>query len=219
MKRMRPDRIVISVVVVVFLGFLFSQVVQDRPGTREQDGDVITETIGVVEPTTEAAFAIRLLEGSDAEHESTHVFEALAGLPGVGRASLDTSSLQLTVAYDDSLIDEAAIRSRLVDSGYIALTTEDATATEVSEDGTVQRIGITDTGDRFEPAFVLAQAGVPIEIEYGPGVECREIVKFPELGVSQDISEGGTVSLPALEPGEYQITCGGDAPEGVLIVE
>jgi hypothetical protein len=65
----------------------------------------------------------------------------------------------------------------------------------------------------------LAQAGIPIEIEYGPGVECREVVKFPGIGVVQDISEGGTVTLPALEPGEYQIACGGDAHEGTLIVE
>jgi hypothetical protein len=66
---------------------------------------------------------------------------------------------------------------------------------------------------------IAARAGIPLEIEFAPGQECRTVVKFPEIGVEEEIGQGGTVSLPALEAGTYQIVCGGDGPEGTLLVE
>ena len=78
---------------------------------------------------------------------------------------------------------------------------------------------VNDDGVQFDPYLILATAGVPIEIEFAPGTECRTIVKFPQIGIEQDISQGGTVALPALEPGEYQIACGDDGHEGALLVE
>ena len=83
----------------------------------------------------------------------------------------------------------------------------------------MQRVAVADTGMQFDPYLIRATAGVPIEFDFAPGQECRVIVKFPELGVEQDISQGGVVALPALDPGEYQIACGGDGNEGTLIVE
>jgi hypothetical protein len=219
MQRIKPAYIVIAVVVLVAVGFVVANMVAEQPGERVVDEGTVTETIAVVETNSTAVFEVRLLEGADAEHESEHMFESLAELPGIGEASLDTQSLQFTVAYDDAAIDEDTIRTRLMDAGYLVPTRDDATPTELSTDGTLQTIAIEDNGARFEPYLILASAGVPIEIQFSPGSECRTTVKFPQVGVVQDISQGGTVALPALEPGQYQITCSGDAHEGAILVE
>ena len=39
------------------------------------------------------------------------------------------------------------------------------------------------------------------------------------FGITEDISQGATVSLPAMEPGTYDILCGGDGSEGAIVVE
>ena len=219
MKRIKPAHIVIAIVLIAVAVFAIPQILSDQPGARSVSDNVVTETIGVVETNAVVAFQVTLVEGSDAEHESDHMFEALTGLPGVGEASLDTQTLELTVAYDDAVIDPAPIRERLVAGGYIAPTRDDAAATEVTEDGSVQRISISDDGVHFDPNLILAKAGIPIEMEFAPGQDCRVVVKFSQIGVEQNIAEGGTVNLPALEQGEYEITCSGDAHEGILIVE
>lgn len=219
MKQIKPAYIVIAIVLIAVAVFAIPQILSDQPGARSVSDNVVTETIGVVETNATIVYQVTLVEGSDAEHESDHMFEALAGLPGVGKASLDTQSLEITVAYDDAVIGEAPIRERLVDGGYIMPTLDDAAPTEVAEDGSVQRISINDDGMYFDPNLILAKAGIPIEMEFAPGQDCRVVVKFPQIGIEQDIAEGGTVNLPALEQGEYEITCSGDGHEGILIVE
>ena len=219
MKRIKPPHIILGVVLVALAVFVVPQFLSEQPGTRKVEGSVITETIDVVDTNASATYTIRSVEGSDLEHESTHMFESLAGLPGVGKASLDTQAYELTVTYHDAVIAESSIRDRLTASGYVAPTLDDATPTVLSEDGSSQRVSVDDLGDGFVPDVIHATAGIPIEMEFSPGTECRIVVKFPELGIEQDISEGGTVALPALEPGEYQIACSGDAQEGLLIVE
>jgi len=219
MQRIKPPHIVIAVVVIVVGAFIIPQVLADQPGARSSQGTTITETIGVVETNATAVFPVRLTEGAGAEHESSHMFEALAGLPGVGKATLDTETLELTVSYNDSQVSDGPIRTRLVESGYMQPTAEDATPTQLATDGSTQRIAVADDGTGFTPYLIRARAGVPIEIEFAPGTECRIGVKFPDLGIEQDISQGGLVELPALESGEYQIACSGDGHEGTLIVE
>jgi len=219
MQRIKPPHIVIAVVLIVVGAFIIPQVIADQPGARSSDGSTITETIGVVETNATAVFPVSLTEGSGAEHESSHMFEALAGLPGVGKATLDTETLELAVSYNDTQISDGPIRARLLESGYVQPTLEDATPTELAADGSAQHISVTDDGTGFSPYLIRATAGVPITIEFGPGTECRVGVKFPDLGIEQDISQGGLVELPALESGEYQIACSGDGHEGTLIVE
>lgn len=219
MGRIKPAHIVVAVVVIVVAALVIPQMLAEQPGARTVQEGVVSETIGVVETNATAVYQVQMLEGSDPEHESEHIFGALTGLPGVGTATLDTVTLELTVAYDDARITDVPIRDALVESGYIVPTRDDATQTELADDESVQRISITDDGTRFDPFLIRAKAGVPIEMEFAPGQECRVVVKFPELGIEQDISEGGTVTLPALEPGEYQIACGQDGPEGTVIVE
>jgi len=218
MPKVKPAHIVVAIAVGLTAIFALPQILADQPGARSVSGSVVSETIGVNDTNATVDYTVRLLEGSDAQHESDHIFDSLAGLPGVGKAHLDTGSLQLTIEYDDSVIAPEPIRARLVDAGYLVPTVADATAMELAEDGSLQRIAVADDHG-FDPSFMLAKAGVPIEIEFAPGQECRVQVKFPELGVEQDISQGGTVALPALEPGSYTIACSGDAQEGTIIVE
>lgn len=219
MQRIKPQYIILGVVLVIAALLVIPQLLTYQPGERVVEENMVTETIGVVETNTTATYQVGLVEGSDPEHESDHMFESLADLPGVGTASLDTQTLELTVNYDDASVDEAAIKDRLLNAGYIVPTKDDAAPLEMADDGSVQRIAVADNGQRFDPYLMIAKAGVPIEIEFAPGTECRVAVKFPDIGVAQDIAQGGVVALPALEPGDYQIACSGDGHEGTLIVE
>lgn len=219
---MRPTPkqvLALTALAVVAIAFFVTQAfTRGAPGSVAREGAVITRVMTAAETDASADYTVRLLEGSDADHESTHMFQAIDGIQGIGTASLDVDDLVLTVNYDSSVVTADIIRSALAASGYVARTTADAIPMELSEDGTVQRIEIIDDHG-FKPSFIKAAAGVPAEITFGPGTECRVVVKFPDLGIVEDISQGGVVSLPALEPGTYPILCGGDGDEGSIIVE
>ncbi len=217
--RFKPKHIVVLATLAIVVGFLIPLMFADQPGARSVQGNVITETIGAVETNAVATFQVRLIEGSDAQHESSHMFDAFKGMPGVGKASLDVTNLQLSVTYDDRTIAEPPIREALLGSGYLVPTAADAVPTELAEDRSLQCLAVDDTGDEFKPSLISAKAGIPIELKFAPGQDCRVLVKFPELGIEKDISKGATVSLPALKPGEYQIACSADGHEGTLLVE
>ncbi|TDB38250.1 MAG: hypothetical protein D9V44_09515 [Actinobacteria bacterium] len=71
----------------------------------------------------------------------------------------------------------------------------------------------------FEPA-ATAKAGQPIRLEFGPGGGCTAAIKFDQLGIYEDLTDGGgTVELPALDPGQYSLICQSDMVMGVLVVE
>jgi copper chaperone CopZ len=217
--KIKPVHIVLGFGVLLIAVLALPQLLADAPGAKSTAGSVVTQTVAVIDTDATAAYPMSLLEGSDAEHELDHVVEALTGIPGVGKASLDTETLELTVAYDGSLIDDTVIRQALAGAGYVAASYGEVAAAELAEDGSVQRISVSDEGNGFDPRLIGAVSGVPIEIEFSPGQDCRVVVKFDALGVQQNIAEGGTVQLPALSPGEYDITCGGDGPEGTLLVK
>ena len=219
MERIRPRHAVVAIIALVFAVAVVPRAFTDQPGTRKVQGTEVAVTIAAVKTNAVARYRTRLTEGGDPQHEIQHMVEALTGLPGVGEAALDAETLELAVTYDDSVIDDGPIRDRLMEAGYVVPTRDDATPTLVAADGSAQRIAITDDGRQFEPYLVLAMAGVPIEMQFAPGWECRVVVKFPELGIEQDIAAGGTVALPALEPGDYTILCGGDAQEATLFVQ
>lgn len=219
MKRIKPPQMILIAVLIGLAVLVVPQFVSEREGARAVSGDTITQTMSTVATNATAEFQIRLIEGSDAEHESTHIFESFNGLAGVGKVVLDATSLKISVAYDDVATSPDAIRSRLVASGYLAPTAADATKTRVSPDGAVQTLSIGDDGSRFDPTMILAEAGIPLELEFAPGTECRTAVKIPQLGASLDISNGGVLKLDGLVAGEYEIVCSQDGHEGVLIVE
>jgi hypothetical protein len=215
-----PKQLLLIVALAVIAGaFLIAQTLTTgTPGSVTTEGSRITRIMTDARADSAAEFPIRLLEGGDAAHESVHIFEAIEGIMGIERATLDTERLLLTVDYDSAAMTADYIRSALVSSGYLVLTAADATPMELAEDGSVQRIEVADEGG-FKPAFIRAKAGVPAEIVFDPGTECRVTVKFPQLGITEDISQGATVALPAMEPGTYDILCGGDGSEGTIIVE
>jgi copper chaperone CopZ len=217
--KVKPAYIILAAVLVVVAVLAVPRLLADAPGAKSKQGTLVTQTIAVTDTNATAVYSMNMVEGTDAEHELDHVVEALTGIPGVGKASLDTQSLELTVLYDGTLIDDAPIQQALAGAGYISPTTDAAAPTEVAEDGAVQRIAVGDDGTGFDPSVIAAKVGIPLEIDFAPGQECRTVVKFPEIGVEEEISQGGTVKLPALEAGTYQIVCGGDGPEGTLLVE
>lgn len=219
MARLKPTHITFILVLVVFAILVLPQALRDRPGTRRVESNVVTQTMSEAKTNATVVYPVRLIEGQDAAHEAEHMFQALADLAGLGKVSLDTQTLKLTVAYDDAVGGDAPIRERLLGAGYLAPTRDDATPTKLSRDGSLQLITIKDDGKRFDPHLILAKQGIPIKVDFAPGKRCRVTVKFPEIGVTKDIARGGTVTLPALKPGDYQIACGEGGREGTLIVE
>lgn len=65
-----------------------------------------------------------------------------------------------------------------------------------------------------------AKAGQPIRLEFGQGGGCTAAVKFDQLGVYEDLTDGGgIVELPALSAGQYPLICQSDMVMGTLVVE
>ncbi len=93
-------------------------------------------------------------------------------------------------------------------------------STVVEADG-VQRIAVDTSAGTFTPNVVRATAGVPIEIQFSqaPG-GCMAGVWFPQFDVMEDLVGGPkTVSLPALEPGQYPFYCQMQMISAMLVVE
>lgn len=92
-----------------------------------------------------------------------------------------------------------------------------ASTTATSEDGR-QVIAVSSEGV-FEPA-ATAKAGEPIRLKFGPGGGCTAAIKFDQLGIYEDLTDGGgTVDLPALSAGQYPLICQSDMVMGTLVVE
>lgn len=212
----RKRRIAVGVSIAAFALIAYVAVSAQSPGKTVEDG-VITARIGSANADERTSFTVTLRE-DNAEHESEHLFEALAGLPGLSTAALDARSSELEVAFDSSKVDRSAIRQRLLRAGYASPTAEDAAPVTLADDGKRQSIEIADS-QGFAPAYIRAKAGLPLDLVFGPASECRTKVRLPDLGVEQDLTEGATVALPALEAGSYAIVCGSDGLEGMLFVE
>lgn len=217
---LKPKHLLLIIAVLIVGGaFIIAQsLTANAPGATRTDGSRVTKTLSTAPADATFELPVRLLEGDDASHESDHIFETLAALPGVATATLDTETLTLDIGYASGMVDESAIRRHMFLAGYAGIMREDTTAAETGEDG-VQRISVADDGAQFVPSLIAAKPGAPIEIVFGPGSDCRTSVSVPQLGVTLDISQGGTMSLPPLDPGSYAIQCGGGATEGAIIVE
>lgn len=220
---MRPTPrtiLIVAAVLIIGVAFVITNIQSAKaPGTTKTEGTLITYIISEAEGTSSVDIPVQLLEGSDAAHESAHIFDTIANVQGAATATLDTETLVLTVAYDPALLDPAEVQRTLAAVGYTLPTAADATPAEVAADGTAQTIAIADTGKGLSPAIISAKVGLPLTVTFGPGTECRTTIVFPDLGVSADISNGGTVELPTLTAGTYAIQCGGGGNEGMLIVQ
>jgi len=76
-------------------------------------------------------------------------------------------------------------------------------------DGDLQRVTVDTSRGRFAPDVITVAAGIPIEISFSqaPG-GCLSGVVFPDFNIAEDLTAGPkTITLPALEPGEYAFYC------------
>lgn len=199
------------------VGILVYQAVADPPGKRTLDGQVVTEIISVAQGDSTAEFDITLQEGGDPTHEADHVFESIQS-QAIQQASFDGSTLKLQVQYDSKLIAEGDIRQMLASRGYVALTATDGVAATLLEDGTSQQLAVT-PGERLDPSLMTAKAGLPLTITFGPGSDHLASVKIESLGIEQSIVQGGTIELPALQPGTYEFVCTEGYVDGTLFVQ
>lgn len=87
-------------------------------------------------------------------------------------------------------------------------------------EGDVQRLAVDVSKGYFDPTVIRVKAGVPTELEFGQGSGCLAEVMFPQFGIREDLTSGGAlVSLPALDAGEYEFSCGMEMVFGTLVVE
>jgi hypothetical protein len=206
-------------VVAVFLalGVVYVET-GDWAGKVDQSGDVMTKTLGAAEPKATSSFDIVLLEGGDAVHEATHIFGSLTS-PAIASASLNLKTLRLDIVYDNALIKEAGVRQLLLAAGYLKATPADAVAATLSVDGTSQELTVN-VGEALDPTVMSAKAGVPLKIAFSQGAQHLASISIVELGVQEDLSNGGaTVEVADPKPGTYNIMCAEGVADGTLIVE
>lgn len=215
--RLSPKHWIWLVGASAIAAILVYQTVADPPGKRTQDGQIVTEIISTAQGDATAVFDITLKEGGDPAHEADHVFESIQS-QAIERASFDASTLKLQVQYDSALIAEGDIRQMLATAGYVALAASDGVAATISADGTSQQLAVT-PGERLDPSLMTAKAGLPLTITFGPGSGHLASVKIEPLGVEQNIVQGGTLELPALQPGTYEFVCTEGYVDGTLIVQ
>lgn len=83
----------------------------------------------------------------------------------------------------------------------------------------VQRIDVDLSKGYYDPNVVVLEAGVPAEITFGQSSGCTAQVMSKDLNFFEDLSSGPvTVTLPALETGEYTFTCGMEMVFGKIVV-
>lgn len=90
-----------------------------------------------------------------------------------------------------------------------------------SVEGNVQKLTVDTSAGSFNPNVIKAKAGVPIELTFtqAPG-GCLSGVMFPDFQINEDLTSGEkTITLPALDPGEYQFSCQMQMVSGTLVVE
>ena len=190
-----------------------------QPGSIATKGDLMTMTVSRTEPNATAVFDITLLEGGDAAHESSHIFDTLETAPGVASLAFDTKALTLTVAYDASVVSEESLRQQLAASGYVERSLADAVETQPTADGTGRIIHLV-PGSALAPSFFKSPAGVPLTITFSAGQGHLASVSIPSLGITQDLTvEGASLTIPAPAPGTYELVCAEGYTDATFVVE
>ena len=86
--------------------------------------------------------------------------------------------------------------------------------------GGLQKVTVDLTTGSYSPNDITAKAGVPIELTFkGPASGCNGYVQSQQLGFSQDVSNGGTIKLPALQPGTYTWACSMNMYRAQIVVK
>jgi hypothetical protein len=86
--------------------------------------------------------------------------------------------------------------------------------------GNVQKVTIDLTTGSYSPNEITAKAGVPLELDFkGPASSCNGYVQSQQLGFSQDVSNGGTIKVGALQPGTYTFACSMNMYTATIVVK
>ena len=86
-------------------------------------------------------------------------------------------------------------------------------------EGAVQKITVDVSKGYYDPSAIVLKAGVPAEITFSQSAGCTAVVESPALGFQEDLSTGPkTVTLPALQSGEYGFSCGMQMVFGTITV-
>jgi hypothetical protein len=86
--------------------------------------------------------------------------------------------------------------------------------------GETQAISIDLSNGYYDPNVIVLKAGMPAEITFAQSSGCTAQVVSEDLGFAEDLTAGPrTVSLPALEEGEYAFSCGMQMVFGKIVVE
>lgn len=118
-KRVQPQ-VVILLCVAVALGFAaFALTSGETVGTTTTTNEHISRVLGDVKADATFSAPLTLSEG-DPAHESTHVFDSLANVPGVHVARIVLQGPIIEIEYASGTVDEATIRAALAAAGYIA---------------------------------------------------------------------------------------------------
>lgn len=215
--KLRPQHVLLGIGLAIGVVAIITMS-RPQPGSITTNGDAVTQIVNDIEPDATSTFTITLQEGGDAEHESAHIFESLQH-PGVASVTLNTADLMLRVTYDSAAVSEDTLRSRLLETGYLARSIDDATPTTVAADGLSQTIHLV-PGEVLTPSFVRAKAGIPLTITFSPGTAHLASVSIPALGIQQDIStEGASIRIEAPSLGEYALVCAEGFQDATLVVE
>jgi len=96
-----------------------------------------------------------------------------------------------------------------------------ATEAATTVEGDVQKIAVDTSSGSFNPNVIKAKAGVPIEIAFSQSAGgCLSGVYFPDFNINEDLTAGGkTVTVPALEKGEYTFYCQMQMVSAKIVVE
>lgn len=104
--------------------------------------------------------------------------------------------------------------------GGAASPAADGPSGVASVSGAIQTISVDLSQGYYDPTVIEAKAGVPLEITFGQGQGCLAKVLIPAFSVDQDLTSGGAVvKLPAMQPGEYEFSCGMRMVFGTIVVK
>lgn len=116
-QRLTPQMLIIAVVVVILGGAVVMMTSGESPGTTKSTNEYTYKVLTSADADATLTLPITLSE-ADPAHESTHVFEAVAGVAGIRSMKLTYTPAAVEIKYDSAQVDEAAIRSALTAGGY-----------------------------------------------------------------------------------------------------
>ncbi|MHB9002919.1 MAG: heavy-metal-associated domain-containing protein [Coriobacteriia bacterium] len=116
-RGLTPQMIIIAAVALILGGAVFMMASGESPGTTKSTNEYTYKVLTDADGSATLTVPIRLSE-ADPAHESSHVFDAIAGVPGVRSAKVIYAGPSVEIEYDSTQVDETAIRNALTAGGY-----------------------------------------------------------------------------------------------------